>query len=80
MTMKDEFAEHRGKVAAVFLLLFRAATAVGALCLGAGWAIVGITTVTVAAAVLLTAFSMLVVRTVNQPGAPSWPSLWTSQK
>lgn len=73
-------AEHRGKVAAVFMLLFRTAPAVNALYLGAGWVIVGITTVTVAAAVLLTAFSMLVVRTVNQPGAPSWPSLWTSQK
>jgi hypothetical protein len=63
----------------VFVATSPVALAVGAWCLGAGWAIVGITTVTVAAAVLLTAFSMLVVRTVNQPSAPSWPSLWMSQ-
>lgn len=80
VTMKDELVEHRGRLAAVFLLLFGAAPAVGALCFSAGWAIVGITTVTVAAAALLTAFSMLIVRTVNQPGAPSWLSLWASQK
>jgi hypothetical protein len=64
-----------GPIAALAALLLGLA-----LSFGAGWAIVGIMTVTVAAAVLLTAFSMLVVRTVNQPGAPSWPFLWTSQK